>query len=238
MALSYNELPYELKPCFLYLSHFPDDAAIPRKKLIQLWIAEGIVSQDEQEKDQVLEDLAEDYLVYLINRCMVQVGDFGSTGRIKTCRLHDMMREFCLEIAKKENFLKLIRYPNESDDASSSSQPSGKTRRLGIYLPADVDRLILSHRKEYSNLRSLLYFHGKTCRVEDWHLIEKTLNLKMLRVLDLEGVKGPYTGELPREIGHLIQLQFLSLKRTEIGVIPSSIGNLIFWKTLNLQTIY
>lgn len=233
MALSYNELPHELKPCFLYLSHFPEDAAIPRKKLIQLWIAEGIVSQDEQ----VLEDLAEDYLVYLINRCMVQVGDFGSTGRIKTCRLHDMMREFCLEIAKKENFLKLIHYPNESDDASSSSLPSGKTRRLAIYLPADVDRLISSRHKEYSNLRSLLYFHGKRCRVQDWHLIEKILNLKILRVLDLEGVKGPYGGELPREIGHLIQLQFLSLKKTEFGILPSSIGNLIFLKTLNLQTI-
>ncbi|PRQ23776.1 putative P-loop containing nucleoside triphosphate hydrolase, leucine-rich repeat domain, L [Rosa chinensis] len=234
LALSYNELPHKLKPCFLYLSHFPEDAAIPKKKLIQLWIAEGIVSL-EQETDKVLEDVAEGHLVSLINRCMVQVADFGSTGRIKTCRLHDIMRDFCLLRAEKDNFLKLVRYSNGSD-ASFLSLPSGKTRRLAIYLPEDVDRFISSPRKQYSNLRSLLYFHGKRCRVEDWHLIKKILNLKILRVLDLEGVNGPY-GQLPKEIGDLIQLQFLSLKKTYIGVLPPSIGNLIFLKTLNLQTI-
>jgi hypothetical protein len=36
LALSYHELPYQLKPCFLYLSQFPEDFDIPKKKLVRL----------------------------------------------------------------------------------------------------------------------------------------------------------------------------------------------------------
>ena len=33
LALSYYGLPYQLKPCFLYLGHFPEDFDIPTKKI-------------------------------------------------------------------------------------------------------------------------------------------------------------------------------------------------------------
>ncbi|XVF23975.1 hypothetical protein REPUB_Repub13aG0086300 [Reevesia pubescens] len=40
LALSYKELPFNLKPCFLYLGHYPEDSEISKKELIRLWIAE------------------------------------------------------------------------------------------------------------------------------------------------------------------------------------------------------
>ncbi|XVF83743.1 hypothetical protein PTKIN_Ptkin16aG0516800 [Pterospermum kingtungense] len=43
LALSYNELPYHLKPCFLYIGHYPEDWEISKKELIRLWVAEGHV---------------------------------------------------------------------------------------------------------------------------------------------------------------------------------------------------
>ncbi|KAM1160708.1 hypothetical protein ACFX19_034282 [Malus domestica] len=247
LALSYHDLPFILKPCFLYLSHFPEDFEIPRRKLVQLWIAEGIVSpHHEAEGDETIEDVAERYLGYLINRCMVQVGALGSTGRIKTCRLHDLMRDLCLSKAKQENFLQTVRCLDEGMmvDSSSSSRmlseakSTGKTRRLAVFLPSDVDNLIPSKYKEDSNLslRSLIYFHASKCRLVSWQLTKTILEFKMLKVLDLEGVKGPYE-KLPKDIGGLVQLQFLSLKKTRIQALPSSIGNLIHLKTLNLQTL-
>lgn len=36
LALSYYGLPYQLKPCFLYLGHFPEDFDIPTQKLMRM----------------------------------------------------------------------------------------------------------------------------------------------------------------------------------------------------------
>ena len=44
LALSYYDLPYHLKACFLNLGYFPEDFGILAQSLYHLWIAEGIVS--------------------------------------------------------------------------------------------------------------------------------------------------------------------------------------------------
>jgi hypothetical protein len=41
LVKSYDGLPYHLKSCFLYLSIFPEDYTISRKRLVRRWIAEG-----------------------------------------------------------------------------------------------------------------------------------------------------------------------------------------------------
>ncbi|KAL0011857.1 hypothetical protein SO802_006965 [Lithocarpus litseifolius] len=109
LALSYFQLHYQLKPCFLYLSHFPEDFDIPTKKLVRLWVAKGFVPlKYELEGDEMLEDYAEPYLVELINRCVVQMGVIGSNVWIKSCCLHDLKRDLCLSKAKQENFLHIL----------------------------------------------------------------------------------------------------------------------------------
>ncbi|XP_040957776.1 putative disease resistance protein At1g50180 [Gossypium hirsutum] len=72
LALAYDDLPYHLKPCFLYLSQFSEGYMISIGKLIQLWVAEGILSND---KGESIEDIAESYIIELAKRCMVQVGE-------------------------------------------------------------------------------------------------------------------------------------------------------------------
>ncbi|KAK7840011.1 putative disease resistance rpp8-like protein 2 [Quercus suber] len=41
LCLSYNDLPCHLKPCFLYLGHFPEDFEILTKELVQMWMRES-----------------------------------------------------------------------------------------------------------------------------------------------------------------------------------------------------
>ena len=59
LSLSYIDLPYNLKACFLYFGMFPEDYFINSAKLIRLWIAEGFVKEM---SGKTLEDIAQDYL--------------------------------------------------------------------------------------------------------------------------------------------------------------------------------
>ena len=45
LALSYKDLPYYLKMCFLYFAAFPEDSTISVTKLFHMWIAEGFVQE-------------------------------------------------------------------------------------------------------------------------------------------------------------------------------------------------
>ncbi|EOY13110.1 CC-NBS-LRR class disease resistance protein [Theobroma cacao] len=110
LELSYDNLPPYLRSCFLYLSNFTEDYEISAKRLIQLWVAEGIVfsNQNERNGGKIVEDVAEYYLIELAERCMIQVGERDALSKIQTCRMHDLMRDLCLSKAKEENFLCIV----------------------------------------------------------------------------------------------------------------------------------
>ncbi|XP_059633778.1 disease resistance protein RPM1-like [Cornus florida] len=58
LSLSYNDLPYHLKYCFLYLTIFPEDNYPVRcRVLIRLWIAEGFIRA---QTGKELEDIGEE----------------------------------------------------------------------------------------------------------------------------------------------------------------------------------
>ncbi|KAL7209931.1 hypothetical protein ACSBR1_031490 [Camellia fascicularis] len=73
LALSYQDLPYQLKACFLYLGNYPEDFDIDAERLYQLWMVEGFISQEERGEDETMMDVAERYMGELAQRCMVQV---------------------------------------------------------------------------------------------------------------------------------------------------------------------
>ncbi|CAA2986986.1 late blight resistance homolog R1A-10 [Olea europaea subsp. europaea] len=103
LKLSYMHLPNRLKPCFLYLSAFHEDEIIPVCKLLSLWIAEGFIEKKEQ---MSLEDIAEEYLLELIDRSLLQVANIRSDNRVKECTLHDLVLDMCCKVAEEdENFL-------------------------------------------------------------------------------------------------------------------------------------
>ncbi|KAL9665354.1 hypothetical protein QQ045_020773 [Rhodiola kirilowii] len=90
LTLSYTDLPYHLKPCYLYLSIFPEDHLIQKSKLIRLWIAEGFV---ETTDNMTHEEVAESYLKELLQRSLIQVADTLNEGIIETYYIHDLLRD-------------------------------------------------------------------------------------------------------------------------------------------------
>uniref|UniRef100_A0A2N9GRE3 Uncharacterized protein n=1 Tax=Fagus sylvatica TaxID=28930 RepID=A0A2N9GRE3_FAGSY len=209
LLLSFNDLPYRLKHCFLYCSLFPEDHVIRRRKIIMLWMAEGFV---EQVKGSTPEEVAESYLVQLIFRSMLQVLERNESGRPKRCKMHDLMRELALSISEKEKFGVVHDGGEEIKEC--------KARRISIQ---KTDRELKSFMR-MSNLRSFLVFNKSL----------KTLpsRNKMLRVLDLEDAP---INELPDELFNLFNLRYLSFRGTLIKELPNSIGRLLNLQTLDIK---
>ncbi|PHU11467.1 hypothetical protein BC332_18397 [Capsicum chinense] len=47
LALSYYDLPYQYKTCFMYLDNFPEDQKILARRLYQLWAAKDQLTKDD-----------------------------------------------------------------------------------------------------------------------------------------------------------------------------------------------
>ncbi|KAK2973041.1 hypothetical protein RJ640_020401, partial [Escallonia rubra] len=105
LFLSYFDLPSHLKVCLLYLSVFPEDYEIEKTRLIRLWIAEGFVQVRE---GKTLEEVAENYLNNLVNRSLVQAADTTGDGRLRTCRVHDILREMILSKSREQSIGTII----------------------------------------------------------------------------------------------------------------------------------
>ncbi|XP_006346790.1 putative late blight resistance protein homolog R1B-23 [Solanum tuberosum] len=95
LGLSYHHLPNRLKPCFLSMGDFPEDFQVETWRLIQIWIAEGFIIRT-FENGKTLEEVAIDYLEDLISRNLIQARKRRFNCEIKTCGIHDLLREFCL----------------------------------------------------------------------------------------------------------------------------------------------
>ncbi|KAM1189816.1 hypothetical protein ACFX2J_025446 [Malus domestica] len=177
----------------------------------------------------------------LVERCMVQVGDQGSIRKIKTCHLHDLLRDLCLLKAGEENFLQIVNFSrrNEAMYLLSSSTvtkvaSTGKVRRLAVYLEGSAGKLVPSRDESNLYIRSLSYFTPVDWTPRNIKLLRPIFkDFKLLRVLKLENMKRVV--ELSRDIGSLIHLRFLSLFNSDIRRLPSSIGNLLCLQTLDLR---
>ncbi|CDP16902.1 unnamed protein product [Coffea canephora] len=221
LELSYADLPANLKFCFLYLGLFPEDHVISvRKLLFHMWIAEGLIHQKGVE---ILEDVAADRLDELVYRNLVQVVAWTANGKVKSCRVHDLLRDLAVAKAEEVMFLKIF-------GESSSSFPSSKCRHLLVN--SCSERLNFPGEFEHSTppLRSLIFFN----LAEDKHEVNLSfVRFKLLRVLDLQNMNISY---LPEEIGELSLLMYLCLRYTRIERLPLSLGCLQNLQTLDIFT--
>ncbi|KAL5569449.1 hypothetical protein UlMin_026024 [Ulmus minor] len=233
LDLSYKELPFFLKPCFLYLGCFPEDSEISTKKLIRLWIAEGFVPAPTrgETEETLMEEVAEQYLGELINRSMVQVDKKDHTGEgVKACRLHDLMRDFCISKARNENFFEIMAHRETNIVTAGSTS----VRYSTISLP----RRMVSHyglqapwmEQGHPNLRSLLFFKSNTIPTS----CLRNKNFKLLRVLKLVFFRS-YKVKIPSEIGSLVHLRYLEIRRAIISHLPHSVANLRNLHTLDIR---
>ncbi|KAL0356236.1 UNVERIFIED_CONTAM: putative late blight resistance proteinR1A-10 [Sesamum radiatum] len=102
LSLSYNDLPIHLKPCFLYMRVFPEDRLIEVSELIKLWVGEGFLKLD---SGKTLEEVANEYLEDLVDRNLILIHKWTCRGKFKVCGFHDLIRDMCLRVFKKEHLV-------------------------------------------------------------------------------------------------------------------------------------
>ncbi|KAH6761380.1 hypothetical protein C2S51_018329 [Perilla frutescens var. frutescens] len=228
---SYEYLPQQLKPCFLYMGVFPQSCQIRISKLSNLWAVEDFLEPPlnhprtksrrfvkTESEEQKLEEFAIECVEVLVSKSLAIVCEqrfcgFISTDRkIKSSKLHSAYWYVCVKEAGKSKFLHVL---NKFTDVISIERP----RRLSVQ-----NNILLGLKEVYdtmaaatSTTRSLL------CTGEDHQYpVPICFNMMLLmRVLDALAIRFY---EFPNEVLKLIQLRYLSL--THNGELPSSINKL------------
>nr|GMC76010.1 disease resistance protein At4g27190-like [Ipomoea batatas] len=91
---SYDSLQgQQLKSCFLFLCLFPEDFEVDTYKLVQYWVAEGLIDEQqnfEQQQNEVLR-----IVDYLKDSCLLE-----TCLRLNYVKMHDVVRDVGVWIAK------------------------------------------------------------------------------------------------------------------------------------------
>jgi disease resistance protein RPM1 len=220
IKISLEDLPCDLKNCFLHCALFPEDYPIKRRAVTRHWISSGFIKK---KGNQTLEEVAEEYLTELVNRSLLQVVKRNHTGRLKCCQMHDVIRLVALRKAEKECFGKVY---DGSEEFSV-----GPTRRISIQ-SRNLDQISASNA---SHIRSL-------------HVFERYINIDLLRpiltssnLLSTLDLRGACIKMLPTEVFNLFNLLYLGLRYTAIESLPEAIGrlqNLEVLDAANAQLLY
>ncbi|KAH0680998.1 hypothetical protein KY284_022083 [Solanum tuberosum] len=222
VEMSYDRLSQELQTCLLYSGIFPRGFDIPAWKLIRLWIAEGLIKP---QQSSTLEEIAELHLNDLVHRNLVILLQKRSDGQIKTCRLHDMLHEFCrTKAADKWLFQEIC---TTVDNTVPSIQDPDTCRRLCIQ-PSTLNDF-LSTKPSAEHVRSFYCFSSKQKQTDlspnDIKLIHKAFPL--MRVLDVESLKFLFS----KDFNNLFHLRYIAISG-DFKALPPTFGK--FW---NLQTL-
>ncbi|KAJ9189179.1 hypothetical protein P3X46_000505 [Hevea brasiliensis] len=224
-----KNLPLYLTRCLFYFGLFPEDFEVPARRLIGLWVAEGLGRQKGDEESP--ECVSEKCLMELVNQNMIQVTKKKMNGKISRCRLPDALRVHWLSKPKEAFFLE------DNVGINLSTNNMDVIRRLADHLnykDASFDHIHGKHINSsvYYSYRDVSFWsfdtrEGSRAGEDIENFLERCISsgsFCFLWVLDLENVYKP---KLPKAVGQL------DLKRACFNTIPNSI-----WKMQRLRHLF
>ncbi|RCV30408.1 hypothetical protein SETIT_6G092200v2 [Setaria italica] len=220
---SYNGLPYHLKSSFLYMSIFPEDHKIRRKRLVRRWIAEGYSSEM---RHMSAEEVGDKHFAELYDRSMILPTNrvTHSTGEIDSCQLHDLIRDISISKSMEENLVYIL-------EEGCSSKVQGTIRHLSVSSNWAREKDVYESTLDFGHIRSLTVFG-------EWRSFLISDKMKLLRVLDLEDTSGLRDHDLAH-IGKLRHLRYLSLRGCRgVTQLPECFGNLRHLQTLDVRDTF
>ncbi|XP_037423685.1 disease resistance protein Pik-2-like [Triticum dicoccoides] len=224
VTLSYNHLPSHLKPCFLYLIIFPEDFEIQMRRLVERWIAEGLIRGGTGVN---IEDVAKGYFNELINRSMLQPSRVDIEGVVKSCRVHDIVRDVMISVSRDENFVYV-----EGNNVTGATEETFRHVAYHGNMCQTIDM-------DWSHVRSVTVFGERSLQPSPSVC---SPDMRMLRALDLENAQFQVTQKDISNIGLFRHLKYLNFSHpreySHIYKLPRSIGKLQGLRTLNIRDSY
>ena len=220
----YDDLPQHLQLCFLYFGMFPSNFEISVWNLVRMWIAEGFILK---EGVLSLEKTAENYLEDLINRHLVVVGQYGGDGKVKTCRIHHTLHDFCKIKARKENVLQEIRFINGVFEPPVSQLSLSRRLCIHSYVPGFLDS-----KPSCPRVRSFVSFSSDETNLPPNSNSAIPEAFQLLRLLDIKPI---VFSKFPRDLFQLIHLRYLAMSLS-ISSLPIGFSKLWSMQTLIVET--
>ncbi|XP_047961445.1 putative late blight resistance protein homolog R1B-17 [Salvia hispanica] len=181
LKMSYDHLPVYLKPCFLYMGVFEEDEEILISKLIKLWVSEGFLKPIDGNS---LGTIGKGFIKDLVDRNLILVDKLGSTGNIKQVKVHDLVRDLCVNQSKKEGFYHVV----------GESSPRGiKSHRRIVIRRKTSKKKVVNDSKSMLHARSIICEYGK---------VPRCLNSRLLRTIQADRSRGFQYVNL-RHLGHM-----------------------------------
>ncbi|KAH0640617.1 hypothetical protein KY285_037203 [Solanum tuberosum] len=225
LALSYNDLPIALRPCFLYFGLFPEDHEICAFDLTNMWIAEKLIVVNSGNRGEA-ESLAEDILNDLVSRNLIQVAKRTYDGRISSCRIHDLLHSLCVDLAKKSNFF------HTEHNAFGDPGNVAKVRRITFYSDNNAMNEFFRSNPKPRKLRAIFCFINDSCLFS--HMAH--LNFKLLQMLVVVTSADAYYGvSMPNISGNMSCLRYLRLEGGISGILPNCMVKLKHLETLDID---
>ena len=174
----------------------------------------GLLKQTEK---KTLEEVAEEYLSELTKRNLVLF--YSRLGEGKMFRVHDLMRDVILSRADDICF------------CQTWDKNKLKSRGIGRRLTISGSTEDVLENVDSSGVRSVFFFDVNDQLTEAF-MVKLFKKFKLLEVLDVDNAP---VDTLPKEVGKLFCLKYLSLRKTRVKELPKSISKLHNLESLDIR---
>ncbi|MBA0775363.1 hypothetical protein Gotri_010515, partial [Gossypium trilobum] len=221
LRLSFNHLPSNLKRCFAYCAIYPRNYHLNKEKLIQQWIAGGLV-QSAGDNPHMLEQMGNECFNDLLEMSFFQLTSSSDAVEFK---IPSLMYDLAKLIAGKE-FLTI----ENTDQAQVVTGRNLAETRYALVENNDRSSLLPKALYKAHKLYSLNFLASGDISMEaQRNLVQCFRHLKILNL------SGSGIERLHRSIGDLIYLRYLDLSNTPLETLPETIGHLCNLRTLDLS---
>ena len=224
LKLSYNDLPTDMKQCFAFCAMYPKDYQIDVEELIQLWMANGYIS--DQNKVPA-ETMGKRIVNEMVSRSFFQYEEQRRIGYSSTTfvKIHDLMHDVALSASEKECVCITDEFIESGDLLP------GAARHILFQTSLDKKRLNFlfgTTKEKFPPIQTMMFDRSHYYHQHVPHLSK----FSSLRALSMPG-SGAHLSIKPK---HLCHLRYLDVSYNDgIEALPDDISILYSLQTLKLS---